>query len=402
MPFAATPMDELPPDLADEVGLEEEDSAKRLAFAGQPFEAAVDFSAIHSLLITAAIWGVLCREGLIALGSYAGLSVFPTLLAQVVGCWVMGLANQQKENLSNLFVRPLPETRRLTERIGTARCSRSSRPASAARSRRSAPGCSKSSRPLQTRPPFVATAFTTSVLLCLSVPLSSEPDEHFGQAVDGISQTVATMGMSAASITFGYQCGALLLPRPDRVRPSSGSSSDEKPQRPPGDLALPAKVLIAIIGPALWVGAAILVAVGPHRWRGKVTWSLVFGPVGVLLRFHLARLNASLASERHGFPLGTFAANILGTVVYALCAMLQVSGSAAGNVLACGVLQGIRDGFSGCLTTVSTFAFELRNLAPNRAWRYALVSWATGQIACVLLYGAYEWARGSKGQCALQ
>jgi hypothetical protein len=46
--------------------------------------------AILSLLAFTAIWGTLAREGLIALNTYSGMSIEPSIWAQSFGCLVMG------------------------------------------------------------------------------------------------------------------------------------------------------------------------------------------------------------------------------------------------------------------------------------------------------------------------
>lgn len=200
--------------------------------------------------------------------------------------------------------------------------------------------------------------------------------------------------MSCAAIALGYQCGSFL----DSFRKRTEKDLLPIPF-PPG---LTGKNIVAVaIGPLFWIGSAILCARGPHYWRGRVTYSLVLGPPGTLLRFHLARLNGKPAWERRGFPFGTFAANMFGTAIYALAAMLQVSGAGANGVEACSVLQGVRDGFCGCLTTISTFAFELRKLRTWHAWKYAFWSWFVGQVLCVLLFGVYSWTAHTKPMCTL-
>lgn len=47
---------------------------------------------ILSLLSFSAIWGTLTREGVVALNTYPGMSIEPTIWAQAVGCLVMGWA----------------------------------------------------------------------------------------------------------------------------------------------------------------------------------------------------------------------------------------------------------------------------------------------------------------------
>ncbi|KAA1079340.1 hypothetical protein PGT21_008591 [Puccinia graminis f. sp. tritici] len=44
----------------------------------------------HSILIFSAIWGLLTRLGITAIGNFSGQNVFSLLLVQVVGCLIMG------------------------------------------------------------------------------------------------------------------------------------------------------------------------------------------------------------------------------------------------------------------------------------------------------------------------
>lgn len=91
-----------------------------------------------------------------------------------------------------------------------------------------------------------------------------------------------------------------------------------------------------VLGVAFWVGAIILCALRP-QWRGEVTFALVFGPLGAIGRFYLAKLNPRVPA----FPLGTFAANMIATVLLAAFTLIQRTGSR--GVVACGVLQGLGD-----------------------------------------------------------
>ncbi|KAI9051531.1 hypothetical protein LZ554_004577 [Drepanopeziza brunnea f. sp. 'monogermtubi'] len=118
-----------------------------------------------------------------------------------------------------------------------------------------------------------------------------------------------------------------------------------------------------------WLGAILLAIFPPDRhsappeiWRGRAVFALVFAPLGCLARFYASLyLNSKIAS----FPLGTFAVNIFGTVILGMSYDLQHV--PLGGVVGCQVLEGIQDGFCGCLTTVSTWVSELSSLRRKHA-----------------------------------
>lgn len=134
----------------------------------------------------------------------------------------------------------------------------------------------------------------------------------------------------------------------------------------------------------------------PELWRGPVLFSLVFAPVGCLARFFISiKLNSRIAS----FPLGTFAVNVAGSMVLGMAyslqhASFQASSFGGGSIIGCQVLQGIMDGFCGCLTTVSTWALELSDLRRHHAYLYGALSVAVALCALVVEIGSLKWTRG--------
>lgn len=154
---------------------------------------------------------------------------------------------------------------------------------------------------------------------------------------------------------------------------------------------------------AAWL-AAILMAIWPPErpggpvgkstwtdelWRGDALFALVFAPVGCLLRFYVSlHLNGKIQS----FPLGTFAVNVFGTAVESMCYSLQHV--PVGGRVDCQLLQGLMDGFCGCLTTVSTWIIELKGLRLRHAYIYGAVSVATGVSLGVVIMGPVQWSQG--------
>ncbi|KAJ5488715.1 hypothetical protein N7539_003605 [Penicillium diatomitis] len=152
-----------------------------------------------------------------------------------------------------------------------------------------------------------------------------------------------------------------------------------------------------------WLGAVLLAIWPPDRhaadtWRGRAVFAVVFAPVGCLIRYYVSM---ALNGRVPWFPLGTFAVNMLGVAVEGLCYDLQhVSGLGAGvgAWTGCQVLQGLMDGFCGCLTTVSTWVAELNGVTRRRqAYFYGTVSVGVGLGLMVVIMGSLLWTRGFDG-----
>ena len=131
-------------------------------------------------------------------------------------------------------------------------------------------------------------------------------------------------------------------------------------------------------------------------WRGEVIFALVTAPPGCLLRFYAsAKLNGLVPA----FPLGTFAVNMFGTAVEGMCYDLQhvalgALGGVGGGIVGCQVLQGVMDGFCGCLTTVSTWVAELNGLQRKHGWIYAFGTVMGGLGLMLVIMGSVRWSIG--------
>ncbi|TKA56552.1 hypothetical protein B0A49_10159 [Cryomyces minteri] len=168
---------------------------------------------------------------------------------------------------------------------------------------------------------------------------------------------------------------------------------------------------IVLLAWGSWLGAIVLAIWPPDRpsgpssrgtwanetWRGEVLFALGFAPVGCLLRFYASlKLNGLVPS----FPLGTFAVNMLGTAVEGMAYDLQhmplrsTAGLTGGGRVGCQVLQGVMDGFCGCLTTVSTWVAELNGLGRRHAYAYGTASVVGGLALLVVIMGSVRWGVG--------
>ena len=152
-----------------------------------------------------------------------------------------------------------------------------------------------------------------------------------------------------------------------------------------------------------WLGTLFIAIFPPDRpgasagrstwaketWRGDAAFALVFAPLGCLLRFYAS---LHLNGRQPSFPLGTFTVNMLGTAMVGLFFDLQHV--PVGDRAGCQVLQGLMDGFCGCLTTVSTWVVELKMLRLKHAYSYGAASIAGGLGLMVIIMGSLQWTTG--------
>lgn len=352
---------------------------------------------IVSYLIFFSIFGVLARIGLQALTVYPGALIANTdLWANVGGSFTMGMLREDRM----LFRRHWRQEMENARRVATD----SSNSAGV-----DDPELKKSEQPVSTS--FAATkkgipayigltvgfcgSFTSFASICrdaflaisnklntavisTSVTTASQRSRPAGDAVMAIlAVLVLEVGLSIVALTCGAHLATALQRPAERV--------------PVWNLSRAIDPLIVFVGPGCWLGA-VLLTIWPvqNAWRGQVLFALVFAPVGCLLRF---QLSVYLNKVARRFPLGTFAANILGTCVLGMAYDLQMS-SVAATVVSCQVLQGIMDGFCGALTTVSTWVLELDTLRLKHAYIYGFCSLFFGVGLITAIMGPLRWTSG--------
>lgn len=192
-----------------------------------------------------------------------------------------------------------------------------------------------------------------------------------------------TFAISLSSLALGLHFADLILPHIPLKLPR---------------LPYPARYTLTFLSISACILTIPLYFVLPHAYRHQATAALLFCYPGALLR-HV--LGIKLNPIRKGFPLGTFAANMIATVIIGITHTLQHRSPSSKMVtpLSCVMLQALADGFCGCLSTVSTFAVEVRGLRGG-AWTYASVSVVASQLILVLVTGIPWWAGGSAERLA--
>lgn len=206
---------------------------------------------------------------------------------------------------------------------------------------------------------------------------------HVSQVIDGCTKLFFTLSLSLASLMFGVYLGSLLAPH-------------IRPPRPPSRVIRFSLTILSIL---IYFASYPAYFHLPFSFRHQATAAILFSYPGVLTRYVLSiKLNPLLKS----LPLGTFIGNLFGTALLATFHVLQGLKDPV-SPDACELLQGLGDGYCGCLTTISTFAVEVSTLKARRAWVYATLSVVLGQLLVLVIAGPSFWAGhvSAQGSCPL-
>jgi fluoride exporter len=127
-------------------------------------------------------------------------------------------------------------------------------------------------------------------------------------------------------------------------------------------------------------------------------YATLCAPAGALLRWYLSGYNGSLPGSWSWLPAGTLAANVLGSVLSIALISAEYVTSANGFWFIA-TLRAVKVGFSGSLTTVSTFVSEVNGFMKNprmqdQAYIYMVMSLGMSCILSVLMYTAVVYGSG--------
>ncbi|KAI0476629.1 CrcB-like protein-domain-containing protein [Xylaria cf. heliscus] len=361
-------------------------------------ERATEFYTI-SYLILFAILGTLARLGLQALTFYPGAPIsFSSVWPNLAGTLIIGFLTEDRmlfrfeRGSADSYIQQLARLKK-DEEAGSPDSQRIAQDLAAAKKAHLAV---KKTIPLYIG---LATGFCGSftsfssfirdIFLALSNDLpmpdgAATPRNGGYSFLALLAVTIGTISLSFA----GFYLGAHLADASAPMIPSLQYPLSRKVIDP----------LAAVLGWGSWIGAVILSIIPPDRhsnpgasefWRGRATFALVFAPLGCLVRFYAS---AHLNGRFTVFPLGTFIVNVTGTAVLGLA--WDLAHVPEGGVIGCQVLQGIEDGFCGCLTTVSTWILELAVLGRRKAYIYGGTSVVSALVLMIAIMGGLRWSQG--------
>ena len=240
--------------------------------------------------------------------------------------------------------------------------------------------------------------------------------------MDGFAYSFATWLIALGGLHVGAHFASLIPPLSIRHKPSHAIDQEKKypPKQPSPSstyseaphtprwattydaISKPTPVLdsIAIASAVLSYLAALLIYfLAPAHWRHPASESILFAPLGTIVRFALSKINTRPAFQDR-FPLGTFIANMAATLLISACFALQRRPEGRNSTVACNTLYAVQQGFCGCLSTVSTFVVESRAIKRKRdKWIYVGGSVILGHVFVLAIVGGIGWDRGYQGVC---
>ncbi|KAI7865469.1 CrcB-like protein-domain-containing protein [Spinellus fusiger] len=315
--------------------------------------------AIVGLIIPFSVAGVLIRIGLQRLENYSGAPVFGLIYAQWIGCFIMGITVYNKVTLLQWY---LP----LQVALSSGLCG------------------------------SITTFSSWQLDIFKAFSNYSDADHGRGDNVlAAISQLLVTLGMSFTGFIVGQHAGRCIEWIVQCKHSSQGKDQHELkvvPHHFETEYLQLHDYGVIIFGLLLWVGV-VLAAIFTQQQQ-EIALACVFAPVGSLLRWRLSFLNVYM--ENH-FPVGTFIANVFGTAVLAVLALVQ-SGPML-SPMACTLTQALADGFCGCLTTISTFIVEIKTLSFSNTYMYGTISVVVSQCLLFVILGSYVWTQGIHPVC---
>lgn len=291
------------------------------------------FFDVFFLLAPASVFGVLTRLGLSALATYDGSSIFELAYSQALGCFIMGYLTTVRAPLSYFYA---PMYTMLT----TGYCGS-------------------------------LTTFSGWQMDVFESWINAKGYHRGGlrDFIDGLSKTVFTLTLSLGSLSFGQSLG----------------SSHKVPTRA---IPQPARYVMLALSMAIYAATIPLYLRLPTSWRHQATAALLFSFPGTLTRYVLS---TAFNPRFKSIPLGTLLSNLIGTALLGMFHVLQrLSVNPVSNE-ACSMLQGMMDGYCGCLTTISTFVVEVATLGVWKGGLYALLSWICGQLILLVILVPSIW-----------
>lgn len=258
------------------------------------------------------------------------------------------------------------------------------------------------------------TTYSTWVLQTIEMLVAGPPSEFRTQWVESLWALFIGIACSMCALAFGQQLALYLHLQvwnkdnsPNNALVGDGSPGNVQVslatnEQAPSEGKLPCWLAdaLALLFAGGLTAASIVMAIiddsGQYQPSRQYYWfSILFGPFGAIIRWKLSDLNGKVPGSWSWFPLGTFIANQLACTLDFGLQVLVVRDTSM-TALQVSVVKGWITGFSGSLSTVSTWVVEIQKLTIGfpkhlHSYLYIALSLGVSWLIGILLYGIPIW-----------
>jgi len=203
----------------------------------------------------------------------------------------------------------------------------------------------------------------------------------------GILEIIVSLTAYTAMIKFGNHIGKLFPFNKETEETTTTTVTTVKREKPEFNIKF--MIYSGLTGVGMIAALILTIIDSDNR---KIWISCLLAPFGACLRYLLSFRNSMFTD----FPMGTFLANIIGTLCLGIFFIFRFAFSQKDFL--CHFLVAVGDGFCGCLTTISTFINELNSLNTKNLYVYCLTSVAVAQVVLCFSFGFYGWTSGLKNK----
>ncbi|KAI6647872.1 hypothetical protein LOD99_8459 [Oopsacas minuta] len=292
--------------------------------------------------------GVTARIYLIILSNLDGLDHFPSFWAQILGTAIIGVLVTHKERMQRKY--SIIYTALTTGFCGS----------------------------LTTFSSWNVEAARVLLQINQTTLSQNQPVEHYSRTVGYVTVLLLGVGMPIAAVTLGKNISTLCTPLFEKL--------DFQKCKIPSFL-FPTCVIVGYL-----TITATLIGLCIYKSSYYILFSLLFGSIGTYIRWQLSSLDKLKSICVKEFPMGTFLANSIGSMILAITSIViaYYTDNIEIELIKKELLNGVATGFCGSLTTVSTFITQITSLPFRIAILYVFVSLLISQALFISIMFTYN------------
>lgn len=149
------------------------------------------------------------------------------------------------------------------------------------------------------------------------------------------------------------------------------------------------KSFLTILSIPLTIIMLVLSIVYRHNYHSYWPLSSLFSIFGAYARYYLSKCNGKLKNRWSFFPIGTFLANYIATIILSILLILhQRYNSEFTKRL---VLYSMIEGLTAAMSTMSTLMNEMNKLSLFKSSLYIFLSVMPSYAMMIIIVGSYKW-----------